>query len=426
MKEKRGFTLLEMIVTVAILFTLLSILVPTMSGFAKSAGDQISDSNLELLNFATHSYASFHEIENKDIFESVADDAARQQVLVSDGLIEQPVHPNGEGDYCWNITDQKWIRYVQSTEGCGGSYKPSSNPDGSLTPDDVKKPEPTVYPSSKPMPTYIPSPYKAVCEASKGQFDIVAETCSCPAGYVLEGTEKKDGVEYKVCIPVEQYMCVSSGGTYDKATQACTCSGDLILDDNTKMCVFDQEKANKQKCVADGGQWIVENGSGYCKKEETNTYPIVVDKNNPNFIHAAYMLKGKEGDGLFDVFKDLDNLEDLAKGNNKSLPPGSYFYYKGNLYRVNNQISVSQNTNLDQLVSNSTDFFNVSTSGEYNNSTEYSKNAYASLNGIWYRAKNAVRSSPAIEPYAWYNCGNDINKLNEIDGCDPSKGNQGS
>ena len=119
MKEKRGFTLLEMIVTVAILFTLLSILVPTMSGFAKSAGDQISDSNLELLNFATHSYASFHEIENKDIFESVADDAARQQVLVSDGLIEQPVHPNGEGDYCWNITDQKWIRYVQSTEGCG-------------------------------------------------------------------------------------------------------------------------------------------------------------------------------------------------------------------------------------------------------------------------------------------------------------------
>ena len=64
-------TLLEMIVTVAILFTLLSILVPTMSGFAKSAGDQISDSNLELLNFATHSYASFHEIENKDIFERI-------------------------------------------------------------------------------------------------------------------------------------------------------------------------------------------------------------------------------------------------------------------------------------------------------------------------------------------------------------------
>ena len=106
------------------------------------------------------------------------------------------------------------------------------------------------------MPTYIPSPYKAVCEASKGQFDIVAETCSCPAGYVLEGTEKKDGVEYKVCIPVEQYMCVSSGGTYDKATQACTCTGDLILDDNTKMCVFDQEKANQQKCEADGGNGL--------------------------------------------------------------------------------------------------------------------------------------------------------------------------
>ncbi|MFQ8581226.1 MAG: type II secretion system protein [Holdemania massiliensis] len=57
MKEKRGFTLLEMIVTVAILFVLLTILMPTMSGFASSANDQISDANLELLNFATHSYA---------------------------------------------------------------------------------------------------------------------------------------------------------------------------------------------------------------------------------------------------------------------------------------------------------------------------------------------------------------------------------
>ena len=109
-------------------------------------------------------------------------------------------------------------------------------------------------------------------------------------------------------------MCVSSGGTYDKATQACTCSGDLILMTTPRCACSIRKKANKQKCVADGGQWIVENGSGYCKKEETNTYPIVVDKNNPNFIHAAYMLKkGKEGDGLFDVFKDLDNLEDLAK-----------------------------------------------------------------------------------------------------------------
>lgn len=419
MKEKRGFTLLEMIVTVAILFALLSILVPTMSGFAKSAGDQISDSNLELLNFATHSYASFHEIENKDIFESVADDAARQQVLVSDGLIEQPVHPNGEGDYCWNITDQKWIRYVQSTEGCGGSYKPSSNPDGSLTPDDVKKPEPTVYPSSKPMPTYIPSPYKAVCEASKGQFDIVAETCSCPAGYVLEGTEKKDGVEYKVCIPVEQYMCVSSGGTYDKATQACTCSGDLILDDNTKMCVFDQEKANKQKCEANGGQWIVENGSGYCKKEETNTYPIVVDKNNPNFIHAAYMLGGEEGDGLFDAFNNLENLEDIIKnaGYGRTLKPGDYFCYNKTLYRVVNQMWIDNATKADSIVTSS-DLFNVSESGDYVKGKEYHSGEYALLDQTWYTPNNVTSTTP---PDQWHECGTDPAKFKGVCKVDNNK-----
>ncbi len=420
MKEKRGFTLLEMIVTVAILFTLLSILVPTMSGFAKSAGDQISDSNLELLNFATHSYASFHEIENKDIFESVADDAARQQVLVSDGLIEQPVHPSGEGDYCWNITDQKWIRYIQSTEGCGGSYKPSSNPDGSLTPDDVKKPEPTVYPSSKPMPTYIPSPYKAVCEASKGQFDIVAETCSCPAGYVLEGTEKKDGVEYKVCIPVEQYMCVSSGGTYDKATQACTCSGDLILDDNTKMCVFDQEKANKQKCVADGGQWIVENGSGYCKKEETNTYPIVVDKNNPNFIHAAYMLGGEEGDGLFDAFNNLENLEDIIKnaGYGRTLKPGDYFCYNKTLYRVVNQMWIDNATKADSIVTSS-DLFNVSASGDYVKGKQYHSGEYVLLDQTWYTPSNETNSTPPDKE--WHECGTDPAKFKGVCKVDNNK-----
>ena len=409
MKEKRGFTLLEMIVTVAILFTLLSILVPTMSGFAKSAGDQISDSNLELLNFATHSYASFHEIENKDIFESVADDAARQQVLVSDGLIEQPVHPNGEGDYCWNITDQKWIRYVQSTEGCGGSYKPSSNPDGSLTPDDVKKPEPTVYPSSKPMPTYIPSPYKAVCEASKGQFDIVAETCSCLAGYVLEGTEKKDGVEYKVCIPVEQYMCVSSGGTYDKATQACTCSGDLILDNNTKMCVFDQEKANQQKCEADGNTWDAD--KKVCVIEEITDRPFYVDENNPNFIYAAYAL-GSTGNNVdFSVLDKIPSLEDLVKIG-KHVPQGEYFFYKGNVYRIHGSgLSINKNSNLEDLIKGN-EVFCIS-NPDYVDSKQYYKNEYVLKDGIWYTPKDnggtATDPSNSSEEWGtWYKCGSDL------------------
>lgn len=410
MKEKRGFTLLEMIVTVAILFTLLSILVPTMSGFAKSAGDQISDSNLELLNFATHSYASFHEIENKDIFESVADDAARQQVLVSDGLIEQPVHPNGEGDYCWNITDQKWIRYVQSTEGCGGSYKPSSNPDGSLTPDDVKKPEPTVYPSSKPMPTYIPSPYKAVCEASKGQFDIVAETCSCPAGYVLEGTEKKDGVEYKVCIPVEQYMCVSSGGTYDKATQACTCSGDLILDDNTKMCVFDQEKANQQKCVADGNVWDAD--KKVCVIEEITDRPFYVDENNPNFIYAAKQM----GSGTPVDFKVLNSIKSLDEYKNTYVSAGTYFYYNGKVYRVR-EGGVDVGSSIELAIQNNS-VFNISDPAYMKGKTYYTGD-YVWYNNEWFTPKDG-NGGVTVEPKQgsmWQSCGADLSGFDSNNSC---------
>ncbi|WP_370777285.1 prepilin-type N-terminal cleavage/methylation domain-containing protein [Holdemania massiliensis] len=415
MKEKRGFTLLEMIVTVAILFVLLTILMPTMSGFASSANDQISDANLELLNFATHSYASFHEIENRDIFENIDSDQERQQRLVSDGLIEQAVHPSGEGGYCWNITDQKWIRYIDSTTAdCGGKYEPTSNPDGSLTPEAVKTPEPTTYPSAKPLPTYIPSAYQKACEASKGTFDIVNETCSCPAGYVLEKEIIVDGEKKKACMTTAEYMCEKSGGKYDLQANSCLCEGELIPNEQGNMCVYDSVKASKDKCEADGGAWIEENGKGYCKFTEVND-SFVIDQSNPNFVFAATQLGS--GDPVdFSVLNKIESLESL-KEKKANLSVGSYFHYQGNVYRVHNySYKLDDFTNLSEFIKGN-NLFNIS-KPEYSNNKTYFVNEYVLYNGTWYTPKDqgGVMSPPA-QGSQWQECGTNLDEFNENNSC---------
>lgn len=414
MKEKRGFTLLEMIVTVAILFVLLTILMPTMSGFASSANDQISDANLELLNFATHSYASFHEIENRDIFENIDSDQERQQCLVSDGLIEQAVHPTGEGDYCWNITDQKWIRFIDSTAvGCGGEYKPTANPDGSLTPDVVKTPEPTTYPSAKPLPTYIPSAYQKACEASAGKFDIVNEICSCPDGYVLEKEITVDGGKKKVCMTTAEYMCKNSGGKYDLQTKSCLCEGELIANEQGTMCVYDSVAASRKKCVADGGEWIEENGNGYCKYKDDQ--PFYIDEDNPNFVYAANQLGNTSDPVDFSVLDQIQSLESLKEKREK-LEVGSYFYYKGQVYRVHEAVTLSEYDDLDQFVSKN-HIFNVS-NPYYISGKVYYPNEYVLSNGTWYipKEKGGVSSLPE-EGYSWHSCGQNLEDFNKGNGC---------
>ena len=417
MKEKRGFTLLEMIVTVAILFVLLTILMPTMSGFASSANDQISDANLELLNFATHSYASFHEIENRDIFENISEDDARQQLLVSDGLIEQAVKPTGEGGYCWNIKEQKWILWKtdRTAAGCGGKYEPTSNPDGSLIPDVVKTPEPTTYPSAKPLPTYIPSAYQKACEASAGKFDIVNEICSCPDGYVLEKEITIDGEKKKVCVTAEQYLCETSGGSYDSSkTPACSCTGELILNQQENMCVYDSVTASRKKCVADGGEWIEENGNGYCKYKDDQ--PFYIDEDNPNFVYAAKQLGS--GDPIdFSVLNDIESLESL-KEKKANLSIGSYFHYQGNVYRVHNySYKLDDSTNLSEFVKGN-NLFNIS-KPEYSNNKAYFVNEYVLYNGTWYMPKDqggGVSSTPA-QGGQWQECGTNLDDFNENNSC---------
>ena len=157
----------------------------------------------------------------------------------------------------------------------------------------------------------------------------------------------------------------------------------------------------------------------YKRQEETNTYPIVVDKNNPNFIHAAYMLGGEEGDGLFDVFNKLENLEDIIKnaGYGRTLKPGDYFYYNKTLYRVVNQLNLSSWDKADSIIAGAT-LFNVSESGDYVKGKQYHSGEYVLLDQTWYTPKNVTSTTP---PDQWHNCGTDPAKFEGVCKVDNNK-----
>ncbi|MFQ8581225.1 MAG: hypothetical protein ACLSA6_01170 [Holdemania massiliensis] len=282
-----------------------------------------------------------------------------------------------------------------------------------MTPEAVKTPEPTTYPSAKP-PTYIPSAYQKACEASKGTFDIVNETCSCPAGYVLEKEIIVDGEKKKACMTTAEYMCEKSGGKYDLQANSCLCEGELIPNEQGNMCVYDSVKASKDKCEADGGAWIEENGKGYCKFTEVND-SFVIDQSNPNFVFAATQLGS--GDPVdFSVLNKIESLESL-KEKKANLSVGSYFHYQGNVYRVHNySYKLDDFTNLSEFIKGN-NLFNIS-KPEYSNNKTYFVNEYVLYNGTWYTPKDqgGVMSPPAQESQ-WQECGTNLDEFNENNSC---------
>lgn len=412
---------MELIVTIAILVILMTIIAPSLSGFASTARDQVSDANLELLNFATRSYASFHEIENEDVFKTVTgtdqqSDQQRQQVLVSDGLIDQAVTPSGEDGYCWNVTDQKWIRYYSDQRtGCGGTYTPEENEDGSLHPDPIVTPEPTVYPSANPQPTALPTNAQTACVASQGTYDRLNKTCSCPSGMVLEGIAEIEGSKYPVCISVEEYMCAQSGGRFEN--NACLCPDGYEYKDETRMCavipVSDQEQ-----CENLGGKWDNENKK--CELGQSDV-GFDYDSDNPNFIYAAHALGGT-GDHLFDVFKNIQSFEEIQKsGGEIKLPINSYFYHNNQVYRVGvSGVVTTENESFEEFYEKYTKrnagmIFNISLA-DIQVGLGYPNGAFVKVGSDWYQALCDTRSNPTAGYGDWIKCGPSISEFSKA-GC---------
>lgn len=106
--QKSGFTLIELIVVIAITAIVSMILIPFIFNHIDSANNSVDKANLRVLNLATSIYKSTTTHEN-DIFEGLGTDLSRQNKLVEQNYTEAIILPRKSGSsFYWNIDRQVW------------------------------------------------------------------------------------------------------------------------------------------------------------------------------------------------------------------------------------------------------------------------------------------------------------------------------
>lgn len=114
--DKKGFTLIEIIVVVAIIAILVTIAIPLFDNLiqqGKKTADQVT---LRTLNHTTAIYASNRQNFQGDIFEGYNTNEQRLIELVKEGLLEDIVEPQTKGtEFLWLIEKQTWT--ISEDEG---------------------------------------------------------------------------------------------------------------------------------------------------------------------------------------------------------------------------------------------------------------------------------------------------------------------
>ena len=108
--KKKGFTLTEVIVVVAILGILMAIAFPKLSGFLQRARITADQSTLRTLNTSTVLYGANLQKFGNDIFIDFDTDEKRMEELLIKGFIDYPAKPNVENTkFTWVVEDQLWM-----------------------------------------------------------------------------------------------------------------------------------------------------------------------------------------------------------------------------------------------------------------------------------------------------------------------------
>ncbi len=104
-----GFTLVELLVVVAVLGILVAIAVPQFTQSKESAETAVDQANLATLNSTTGLYQFSSATADGDVFQGINSDEERMQELVEAGFISDIIEP-AQDDYMftWNIGLQIW------------------------------------------------------------------------------------------------------------------------------------------------------------------------------------------------------------------------------------------------------------------------------------------------------------------------------
>jgi prepilin-type N-terminal cleavage/methylation domain-containing protein len=105
---KKGFTLIELIVVIAIIAILSMIMIPGLFNYIETANISVDMANLRTLNTATSLYKA-EVTPNGDLFEGFSTDLSRQSKLVEQSYIREVISPRKSGaNFYWSVDKQIW------------------------------------------------------------------------------------------------------------------------------------------------------------------------------------------------------------------------------------------------------------------------------------------------------------------------------
>ena len=166
--NKSGFTMIELIITIAIIVTLSSVAVPLYGDIVIGARSGADDASIIVLNDATTAYAMLKGLDPDEVFAGIEGDAARIKKLVDEQYLVQEVEPQQkDASFNWDNAQGKWVKNTvdDDSDNVSGGYntpnptpaptaKPTPAPSGETgeEPTDEAKPtpKPTEKPTSKP------------------------------------------------------------------------------------------------------------------------------------------------------------------------------------------------------------------------------------------------------------------------------------